>query len=145
MKKRDPKLESMQKTEQDRACSKVLTLVKKSTQKLMLNSAGQRSEVNGPICWHHWMTCDANVADDVLRLMWHLEEFSTWHDWRCVTASCLEREVHESTWGAFATGRNLGWCMRVLGSSFGIVSGWVLIEEVYHVLTMVRRFDWWID
>ena len=50
MKKRDPKLESMQKIEQDRPCSKVLTLVKKSTQKLTLNSAGQRSEVNGPIC-----------------------------------------------------------------------------------------------
>ena len=61
MKKRSPKTKSTQKTKQDRPYSKFLTLVKK----LMVNSAGQRSEVNSTVCWRHWMTCVAAMVDDV--------------------------------------------------------------------------------
>ena len=50
MKKQDPKLESKQKSKQDRPCSKFLTLVKKSMQKSMINSAGQQLEVNSTVC-----------------------------------------------------------------------------------------------
>ena len=46
MKKWSPKLESMRKIEQDKSCSKFLTLVKKSTQKSTVNGVGLRLEVN---------------------------------------------------------------------------------------------------
>ena len=54
------------------------------------------------------MMCDADVADDVLGLTWHLEKLSacsTWHDYKRMTATYQE---HESTCGAFATDKNLG-------------------------------------
>ena len=86
--------------------------------------------VNGPVCWRHWMTCDADMAADVLGLTWHSEELSAcsaWHDWRIVTESCQARVPCESACGAFSTSRNLGGPWGRMGAPLGqfLVGFWL--------------------
>ena len=93
-------------------------------QKFWLWSKSQRSTllVNGPVCWCHWMTCDADMAVDMLGLTWCSEELSTcstWHDWRIVTEACQAHEACKSACSVFSTSRNLGGAWGCVGAPLG--------------------------
>ena len=93
-------------------------------QKFWLWSKSQQSTllVNGPVCWCHWMTCDADMAADMLGLTWCSEELSTcstWHDWRIVTEACQAHEACKSACSVFSTSRNLGGAWGCVGAPLG--------------------------
>ena len=109
MRKRSSKSESTRKTEQNRSCWKILTMVKVNDQRSTIKVNGKNQRSTDDVCWRGSVTSPrtdvagreaaAGACGTWMRVEWRVRRVAgTSGAWRRVEARAREAETSASTW-----------------------------------------------
>ena len=144
MQKRSLKSESTRKTEQNRSCWKILTMVKVNDQrsKSTINDQSQRStvRVNGQrmtcvdvAVWHHlWLTWQEEKQ----------QQARVAREWEWVVGAWQVLTTRDGAWSTCSWGRNFSWRVEARVMQFLAVLGWVLLGMCCSVFLCLFFGSW---